>query len=129
MGLTDELVDALAADDLLAAVGGRPKDTGRRPFVIIWPDGPVRTPAKMNDPTGPETTVPACHCAGLSPDAAFIAERKLAAAVTALRGQVIDGRKVLAPVQGAAEHLRCDDDVDPPLYDLPVEWRIPTTAA
>lgn len=129
--MTDVVKAALEADGVPCGIGGRPTvDVGSKPFVVVWPDGPVRTPAKLSDSLGVQTTVLVCHCAGLTPESAYVAERKLAAAVTGLHGQTIDGQVVaVMPVQDWAQPLKRDDVVSPPLYDLPVEWRIRTTPA
>lgn len=133
MALTDALIDALAAGGVSASEGGpkktsdgKPLPTDGKPFVVIWPDGPVRTAATLADGRGEETTVLVCHCAGLTPQAARIAEAKLADAVYGLYQTVIDGQSVSYPVQDWAEPMKRDDDVSPSLYDLAVEWRIRT---
>jgi hypothetical protein len=136
--VTDAVKAAIIDAGIAAEIGGRPKDTGSKPFVSIWPDGPVRTAAKLNDPLGTETTVLICHCAGLTPEAARIAEQALFQAVIGLYRQTIDGRVVdRMPVQDWAHSgaispsggLSRDDHVSPALFDLPAEWRIRTSPA
>jgi hypothetical protein len=128
VGLTDALVDACTAQGVLAKVGDRPADTGSLPFVVIWEYAPVRT-AQTMDLGQRETTTLVCHCAGLTEQAARIAEAKLSAAVYSLYRTTVDGRTVAYPEQLAAMPLIRDDDQSPPLYDLAVEWRLRTTPA
>lgn len=132
--MSDAVKAAVIAAGVVAELGGRPKDATAqgyaKPFVVIWPDGPMRTPSKLNDPLGTETTVLVCHCAGLTVEAAQIAEQALFTAVTGLYRQTVDGRVVdRMPVQDWAQPLTRNDAVSPALYDLPVEWRIRTSPA
>jgi hypothetical protein len=131
VGLTAVVIAGLAAVQVPAAVGGRPTgDLKAGPAVVIWPDGPVRTPRTLADNLGEQTTVLVCHCLGLTPESAQVAEKKLAMVIAGLYRQVIDGQSVNRfPVQDWAQPLTRDDDVKPPLFDLPVEWRIRTTPA
>lgn len=133
MALTDALKAALAVDGIPVGVGGRPAGTedgagNRKPFIVIWPDSPVRSAITMKANDGQQTTL-VCHCYGLSDEAAGIAEQKLADAVYGLYRTVVDGRLVQYPHQLVALPLTRDDHVSPPLYDHVVEWRIPTTPA
>lgn len=131
MAVSDAVKAATIAAGVAAEIGGRPKDADpKKPLVVIWPDGPVRTAAKLSDSLGTETTVLVCHCAGLTPEAAAIAERALFTAVTGLYRQTVDGQVVdRMPVQDWAQPMKRDDTVSPALYDLPVEWRIRTSPA
>jgi hypothetical protein len=127
--LTQALLDACTTQDLLADIAKVPDGTGTKPYAVIWPDGPVRTPSSMANGHGELTTVYVCHVLGLTADSVFIAEKKLAAAVASLYRQVIDGQQVKFPVQDWAQPLARDDDTTPALYDLAVEWRLRTTPA
>lgn len=129
MGLIDALLAACSERGLLAAVADEPADVGGKPYIVLYPDGPVRTAASLVDGLGEQTMVFVCHCWGLTPDAVQIAEAKLAAAVASLYRQVIDGQQVHFPVQDWAQPLTRDDDTSPALYDLAVEWRLRTTPA
>lgn len=129
MTVIDALTAQLTAADVLWGVAARPANAGGKPVVVIWPDGPVRTAATLADGRGEQTTVLVCHCLGLTPESAEIAERRLADAVYALYGAVIDGQSVTYPVQDWAQPMVRDDDTDPPLYDLAVEWRLRTRPA
>jgi hypothetical protein len=123
------LTDALAAAlDIPLGVGNRPPLTGTKPFVVVWPDAPRRggNTMKANDN---QETILVCHCLGLTEESARIAEAKLATAVYGLYRTVVDGRLVQYPEQMASIPLTRDDDVNPPLYDLAVEWRLRTTPA
>lgn len=132
MGLTTALTAALDGAGVLAGVGDRPKAAQvpgyKKPFIVLWPDAPVRAPLTM-DLTRGETTTIVCHCLGLTPDAARMAEANLAAAVYSLTGTEVDGQTVRYPEQLTAQPLQRDDDVSPPLYLLAVEWRLRTTPA
>lgn len=128
MALTDALTTALTAADVASKVGDRPADIGTKPFVVFWPDAPVRASLRMDLTTGQTTTI-VCHCLGLTEESARIGETKLAAAVYGLYQTVVDGRFVQYPEQLASLPLTRDDDVSPPLYLLVVEWRLRTSPA
>jgi hypothetical protein len=131
VSVPDAVKAGLIAAGVAAELGGRPKDADpSKPFVVIWPGGPVRTAAKLNSPLGTETTVLVCHCAGLTGEAAGIAERALFTVVTGLYRQTIAGRVVdRMPTQDWAQPLSRNDAVSPALYDLPASWRIHTSPA
>lgn len=126
MALTDPITVALGAVGVPVGIGGRPANVGTKPFVVIWPDAPVRSAVTMKANDGQTTTL-VCHCLGLTPAAAVIAERKLADALYGLFGATVDGRVLRYPEQLSSLPLTRDDDVSPPLYDLAVEWRLRTT--
>lgn len=126
--LTNAVVPVLAAAGVAVGVGKRPPPDGTKPFVVIWPDGGVRSANTMKANDGnAETWV--CHCYGLTEDSAVIALTKLTTAVYGLHRQVIGGRLVQYPEQLSAVPLSRDDDVNPPLFDLTVEWRLSTSPA
>jgi hypothetical protein len=131
VALTDALIAALAPD-VLVGVGDRPGPAQvpgyAKPFIVLWPDSPVRASVRMDLTTGQTTTI-VCHCLGLTEQSARIGEAKLAAAVYGLYQTVVDGRFVQYPEQLASLPLTRDDDVSPPLYLLVVEWRLRTSPA
>lgn len=127
MGLAEQIQTTLGTD-VPTGIGARPASTGTKPFVVLWPDVGVRSALTMQANDGSTTTL-VCHCYGLTKASAEVAERKLAAAVYGLHMTVVDGRRVLYPEQLVALPLSRDDDVNPPLYDLTVEWRIRTCPA
>ena len=129
MALTDAIIAGLAAHDppVKAAVADRPKGVTNGPFVVLWPDAPVHGAHTLAAPNGKQTTTLVCHCAGLTPDAADIAQRALADVIYGLYSTTADGRKVEYPEQLGGLPMTRDDDVSPPLYDLAVEWRLRTS--
>lgn len=124
--LTNAVVPVLAADGVPVGVGKRPVVDGTKPYIVIWPDSPTRSAVTMKANDGASETW-VCHCYGLSADSVDVAERKLAAAVYGLYRTVANGRRVHYPEQLSALPLSRDDTVNPPLYDLTVEWRLSTT--
>jgi hypothetical protein len=122
------LTDAVAPTvGVPVGVGKQPTRDGTKPFVVIYPDGGLRSAVTMRANDGlAETWV--CHSFGLTPESAAIAERKLAAAIYALHRASVGGRVVQYPEQLSTVPLQRDDDADPPLYDLITEWRLPTSA-
>ena len=74
------------------------------------------------------STVGTFHCAGLTPDSAFIAARKLREAALALAGQTVGGRVVQKPRQNIEPPpIHRDDDADPVIFVQYDEWRFRTT--
>lgn len=74
------------------------------------------------------STVGAFHCAGLTPESAFVATRKLREAALALSGQTVGGRRVQKPSQVIEPPpVDRDDDADPVIYVQYDEWRFRTT--
>jgi hypothetical protein len=126
VALTDALKAALAPD-VPIGVGDQPGNVGKKPFIVVWADAPVRSQRVMNGTSDAQTTTLVCHCFGLTAASAEIAERKLAAAIYGLYGTDVDGRRVQYPEQLSSLPLTRDDDVSPPLYDLVVEWRLRTS--
>lgn len=124
--LTAAVAASLTTAGVLVGVGKRPAPDGTKPFVVIWPDVGVRSANTMKANDGrAETWV--CHCFGYTEDSAVVVEAKLAAAVYALHRTVAGGRLVQWPEQLSSLPLSRDDDVNPPLFDLTVEWRLSTT--
>ena len=126
--LTNAITPTLAAVGVAVGVGKQPADVGTKPFVVIWPDAGVRSALTMKANDGnAETWV--CHCYGLTEDSASIALAKLTTAIYGLHRQIVGGRLVQYPEQLSAVPLSRDDDVNPPLFDLTVEWRFSTSPA
>lgn len=126
--LTTAVASVLTADGVAVGIGKRPAATGTKPFVVIWPDGGMRSAVTMRANDGlVETWV--IHHYGLTEESAAVALRKTTDAIYGLHRQIIGGRLVQWPEQLSALPLSRDDDVDPPLYDLAVEWRISTSLA
>jgi hypothetical protein len=124
--LTNAVVPTLTTAGIAVGIGKRPTNTGTKPFVVIWPDGGMQSAVTMKANDGlVETWV--CHCYGLTEESAAVALRRLRDAVFALHRTIVGGRLVHYPEQLSALPLSRDDDVDPPLYDLTVEWRLSTT--
>lgn len=121
------LTNALVLD-IPFGVGRQPTRDGTKPFVVIWPDGGLRSALTMKANDG-NTETWVCHCLGLTPESAEVALRKLTAAIYALHRQTVGGRLVQYPEQLSALPLSRDDDADPPLFDLAVEWRLATSPA
>jgi hypothetical protein len=122
------LTDALLVDGVPVGIGKRPDVAASKPFVVIWPTVPVRSPSTMQvDGAYMETWT--CHCYGLTEQSAAVALRKLTVAVYALWGAEVAGRVVQYPEQLSALPLSVDRDADPDLYDYAVEWRFRTSAA
>lgn len=124
--LTSVVTASLTTGGIAVGVGVRPTTMGTKPFVVIWPDGGVRSDATMktNDALAETWT---CHCYGLTEESAGVALRKLTDAILALQHTVVGGRRVRRPEQLTALPLTRDDDIDPPLFDLTVEWRLSTS--
>lgn len=128
MALTDSLTAALEAQGLGWTLGGGKPDP--LPGVVVWQSGPVDTPTSLSDVLGEQTTVYTLHCVGLTVASCLIAHEKAKAAVTSLFRQTIDGQVVSRmPLSEWPPAMTRDDDTDPPLYDLPAQWRIRTTPA
>jgi hypothetical protein len=121
------LTDAVAPSvGVPVGVGKQPTRDGTKPWVVIWPDGGLRSAVTMRANDGlAETWV--CHCFGLTPESAGVAERKLATAIYALHRATIGGRLVQYPEQLSTVPLQRDDTADPPLFDLISEWRLRTS--
>lgn len=126
--LTNAIVPALVADGLAVGVGRKPDGLAAgAPYVVIWPDGGVRSAVTMRANDGLTETW-TCHCYGQTAESAQVALRKLTAAIYGLHRTFVDGRLVQYPEQLTALPLSRDDDLNPPLYDLAVEWRYWTSA-
>lgn len=124
--LTAAVKTALTTAGVPTGVGVKPAPDGTKPYVVIWPDGGVRSAWTMKANDG-SAEVWVCHCYGLTEDSASVALAKLTTAVYGLHRQVIGGRLVQFPEQISAVPLQRDDDVNPPLFDLTVEWRLSTS--
>lgn len=121
--LTAAVVPAI---DVPVGVGVQPTRDGTKPFIVIWPDGGVRSALTMKANDGADETW-VCHCFGLTPESASVALNKLTAAVYGLYRQTVGGRFVQYPEQLSALPLQRDDTATPPLFDLAVEWRLRTS--
>jgi hypothetical protein len=101
--LSNAIVPVLAAGGVPVGVGKRPAVDGTKPFVVIWPDGGVRSAITMQANDG-NTETWVCHCYGLTPESAGIAEQKLAAAIygTVPHGRQRPARAVPRATVGAA---------------------------
>lgn len=121
--LIDAIKSAVTNAGLAIAEGKKPTVAAGRPYVVAFFDAGTVTDRTLRSRDGWQMYC-SFQCAGLTPESARFAVRKLRDAVLALRGTVVAGRTVAMPVHEPALPMQRDDDADPVLFIQIDEWRI-----
>ncbi|MEV7358205.1 hypothetical protein [Kitasatospora sp. NPDC091276] len=115
---------ALEAAGLTVYLGGAPAGPSALPknYVVLYPGaGTVLSDSLADDRTTLEALLQVT-CVASTPDGALgTADRARAALSAAL---TVDGRATWRPENLGGPPLQRDDDVTPPLYYIPVQYRI-----
>lgn len=117
---------ALAAAGLTVYQGVAPPSPPKT-YIVLHPDGGIATAASLaDDRTRLDGLVQLTCVATTSDGAVGTADRARAALSTALD---VDGRQSWRPEELGGPPVQRDDDVTPPLYYLPVQYRLRSVSA
>jgi hypothetical protein len=106
----------------------KPANVGTKPYVVGFFDTGSISDRSLRSRDG-LSFVGTFQCAGLTPESARVAVRRLRAALLGLHLTVAGGRQFLMPEHLVGVPMDRDDDADPPLFIAVDEWRFRTTAA
>lgn len=120
------LIDAIKAGVTAAGVafaeGKKPQGVGNKPYIVAFFDSGTIGDRSLRSRDG-FSVYGSFQCAGLTPESARFAVRKLRAVVLALGGTTVGDRTVQLPTHEIALPMSRDDDADPPLFVQIDEWR------
>ncbi|MET8404530.1 hypothetical protein [Streptomyces sp900116325] len=121
----DAVQAALTAGGLTVYLGGTPTSTGWTPpdkFAVLYPDPGQAGRASLADERTDLTVMFQVTCVGASMERAlWVADRVR----EALSGQLtVAGRAAWRPEDQGGPPVQRDDDVTPPLWFVPVQYRI-----
>lgn len=125
----DAVVAALTASGLTVYVGGVPTDTGWSPpdkFAVLYPDAGMAVRESLADRRTDFDSTFQVTCVGGSVERALWVADKVRVALAAPISVV--GRTSWRPEELGGPPVARDDDVTPPLWFLPVQYRFQSTA-
>lgn len=117
------LRSALEAVPLTVYLGGAPPvATLPATYVVLYPDSGMAAAASLADDRTTLDTLVQITCVATTPDGALgTADRARAALAAPL---TVSGRTSWRPEELGGPPLQRDDDQNPPLYYLPVQYRL-----
>jgi hypothetical protein len=114
---------ALEAVPLAVYLGGAPAaETLPRIYAVLYPDSGTAAPASLADDRTTLDALVQITCVATLPDAALGTADRVRAALTA--PLTVDGRASWRPEELGGPPLQRDDDVTPPVYYQPVQYRL-----
>lgn len=125
MTVPNLLRDALAAKSIAFGNGRKPADASTR-YIVAWFDAGAVKDRSLRSRDG-FSQVGTFHCYGQTVEAAQFAYDALTAAVIALNGATVNGRRLMMPEQLTTLPVQRDDALNPPLFDFVCEWRFGDT--
>lgn len=119
----EALQGALEALPLTVYLGGAPAAVALpRIYVVLYPDGGLASPASLADDRTTLDALVQITIVATLPDAALGTADRVRGALTA--PLTVDGRAVWRPEELGGPPLQRDDDVTPPVYYQPVQYRL-----
>ncbi|MFE6866011.1 hypothetical protein ACFVFS_05605 [Kitasatospora sp. NPDC057692] len=114
----------LAAVPLAVYVGGAPAGPGPLPkaYAVLYPAGGQASPASLADERTALDVLLQVTCVASTPEGALGTADRVRAALTA--PLVVGGRACWRPEELGGPPLARDDDVTPPAYYVPVQYRL-----
>ena len=119
---------AVTASGVLFSEGVKPPGIGNRPYIVGFFDSGTIDNRSLAGRDG-FSLVGTFHCAGLTPESARVAVRRLRSAVLGLHLTVAGGRQFQRPEHLVGLPMQRDDDADPALFIAVEEWRFRATPA
>jgi hypothetical protein len=121
------LIDAIKAEVTAAGVaiaeGKKPTVSAGRPYIVAFYDSGAVDDRSLRSRDG-WAMVGSFQCAGLSPESARFAARKLRGALLALHGATFGDRALQMPAHLGPLPMQRDDDAEPVLFIQIEEWRL-----
>jgi hypothetical protein len=121
--LIDAIKAAVTSAGVAIAEGRKPASVGTRPYIVAFFDAGTVDDRSLRSRDG-WSMYCSFQCAGLTPESARFAVRKLRDALLGLHLTVIGGRTVQMPVHEFPAPMTRDDDADPVLFIQIDEWRL-----
>lgn len=117
----DAVLSALSGAGLTASLGGAPPGQAP-PYIAVYPDGGRSLPGDLADPLSLYQGTVQLTCVGQTAEQALsVSDRARAALSVPL---TVQGRSGWRPEELGGLPVRRDDDVTPPLYYVPVQYRL-----
>ncbi|MBP2583031.1 hypothetical protein J3A78_003509 [Streptomyces sp. PvR006] len=125
----DAVQAALVAADLTVFVGGTPTGAWAPPdkFAVLYPDPGTAVRESLADERTTLDSLMQITCVGSDVERALWVAGRVRRALS--RPLVVDGRVSWRPEDLGGPPVQRDDDVNPPLYFVPVQYRICSTLA
>ncbi|WP_055525319.1 hypothetical protein [Streptomyces graminilatus] len=121
----DAVKAALEAVDLTVYVGGAPTTAGWSPpdkFAVLYPDPGMAVRESLADARTDFDSTMQVTCVGGDPERALWVTGRVRAALSV--PLAVAGRVCWAPEDLGGPPVARDDDVTPPLYFIPVQYRV-----
>ncbi|MFF5186464.1 hypothetical protein ACFY30_22255 [Streptomyces sp. NPDC000345] len=126
----DAVRAALEAVDLTVYVGGAPTSSGWTPpdkFAVLYPDAGMAVRASLADNRDDFDSTMQVTCVGSDVERALWVAARVRQALAA--PLVVEGRNCWPAEDLGGPPVQRDDDVTPPVYFVPVQYRICSTPA
>lgn len=124
--LIDAIKTAVTTAGVAFSEGRKPTVDAGKPWIVAFFDAGQVEDRTLLSRDG-WSMIGSFQCAGLTPESARFAARKLRGALLGMRGQVFDGRALHLPSHLGPLPLQRDDDADPVVFIQIDEWRFRTT--
>lgn len=122
----DAVLAVLEAAGLVVSLGVAPPGVDP-PYVAVYPDPGRSIPGSLADPLSDYQAMLQITCVGETAEQALsVSDRARAAMSVPL---VVAGRSGLRPEELGGPPVARDDDVTPPLFYVPVQYRLRSTPA
>jgi hypothetical protein len=123
---TDAVLAALTAAGLTAAMSQAPAGT-EPPYCVLHPDPGRAIPGSLADPLSNYDSLMQVTCVGETAEQALSVSDRVRTALSV--PLTVAGRSGLRPEELGGPPVQRDDDVTPPLFYAPVQYRIRSTPA
>ncbi|MGK4583482.1 hypothetical protein [Kitasatospora sp. HPMI-4] len=120
----DAALAALAAAGLTAALGQAPAGADP-PYCVLYPDPGRAVPGSLADPLAFYEALMQITCVGQSAEQALSVSDRVRTALSV--PLAVAGRSGMRPEELGGPLVQRDDDVSPPLFYVPVQYRIRST--
>ncbi|MFJ8154811.1 hypothetical protein [Streptomyces sp. NPDC094468] len=127
---SDAVQAALEAAELTVYLGGTPTTAGWSPpdtFAVLYPDAGMAVRESLADQRTDFDSTMTITCVGGSAERALWVAGRVRRALTA--PLVVEGRSCWPPEDLGGPPVARDDDVTPPVFYVPVQYRICSTPA
>lgn len=124
----DAIQEALTGAGLTVYVGGAPTESSWKPpgqFAVLYPDPGMAVRSSLADDRSDFTAIVQVTCVGADVERALWVAGKVRQALAV--PLVVEGRASWLPEDLGGPPIQRDDDVTPPLFFVPVQYRLQST--
>jgi len=122
----DAVTAVLTAASIVTSLGAAPPDASP-PFCVLYINAGQAVPGSLADPLSDFDALMQATCVGKTAEQALSVSDRVRAALSV--PLVVAGRSGLRPEELGGPPVQRDDDVVPPLFYVPVQYRLRSTPA